>query len=379
MAERSPWLLRWGFLGAAAALVAGGVMLRQTAPEPEARSATGVQPLRVDTVTVSVEPLRVRVQRSGVLEARRRVELFSETDGRVLAVGADELDHVKKGTMLVRVDPTLAKISLERADAAVARSESELELARLNLERRQSLARLEVASAADLDAAENAERIAVARLREARAQLDEARDALAKKTLSAPFSGVLRSFPVEIGEYVRPGELVGELLDLSSVRVSVGVSDREIVAARAGSEAEIEAEARPGESFAGRILRVGAAADVDNMKFPVEVEVANPDARLLPGMVVRVGFDLGEAEPAMLLPRDTTLDDFGRRFVLRVESDGHDGWLARRRPVEVRELPFRPGYYQVVQGLAAGDEVVASELRQLRDGAPVVRRNAAAR
>ena len=111
--------------------------------------------------------------------------------------------------------------------------------------------------------------------------------------------------------------------------MTVGVSDRQVVAVRPGAEVEVDVEALPGEPFAGRVLRVGSATDSDTRKFPVEVEVENPDWRLLPGMV------------------------------------------ARRRRIQVRDVAFQPGVLQVDAGLEAGEMIATTGMRQLSDGASV--------
>jgi membrane fusion protein (multidrug efflux system) len=368
--EASARSLRWVFLGVAAALLLAAALLFGTAEEPALEAAPGARPVEVAALRVDAAPLRLRARLAGVLEARRDVALFAETRGRVLAIGAEKLDRVKTGQVLVRVDPTLARVALERAEATVERSESELELAQLNLQRRRSLVQRQVSSEADLDVAENAERIAASALREGRAMRDEARDQLAKKVIAAPFDGVLRSFPVEVGEYVREGQQLAELLDLATVRMTVGVSDRQIVSIRPGAEVEVEVEALPGERFAGSVLRAGSATDADTRKFPVEVEVQNPDRRLLPGMVARVTLDLGDERAVLLVPRDATLDEFGLRFVYVLERNGA-GSVARRRRVRVRDVAFQPGVLQIDEGLESGETIATTGMRQLSDGASV--------
>lgn len=368
--EASARSLRWVFLGVGAALLLAAALLFGTAEQPSREAVPGARPISVAAVRVDAAPLRVRVRLAGVLEARRDVALFAETRGKALAIGAEELDHVKAGQVLVRVDPTLARIALERAEAAVERSESQLELAQLNLERRRSLVKRQVSSEADLDVAENAERIAASALREGRAMRDEARDQLAKKVIKVPFDGVLRSFSVEVGEYVREGQQLAELLDLATVRMTVGVSDRQIVSIRPGAQVEVEIEALPGERFAGSVLRAGSATDADTRKFPVEVEVQNPDRRLLPGMVARVTLDLGDEREVLLVPRDATIDEFGLRFVYVLEPNGA-GNVARRRRIQVRNVAFQPGVLQVDEGLEPGETIATTGMRQLSDGASV--------
>jgi len=251
----------WLFVGAAALLVAATLLLFAAAPEPRRVAAAGEQATAapVRALALRPRPMQRETRSSGVVEPRRRVSLLSETRGRVLRVGAAELDSVAEGQLLLQVDPLLAEVAVERGRAAVARAESQLALARDARTRFQRLAERDVASAARLDQAVNDARVAEANLREARANLSEARSQLRKKKLRAPFAGVLQRFPVEAGEFLREGDLAAELLDLETVRIELGVSDREVVALKVGQPVRAELDAYPGEIFEAEVLRVGAA------------------------------------------------------------------------------------------------------------------------
>ena len=369
--------LRSVLIGLALALFAAGLLLFWTAPDPERVTPAGeAAALRaVKTQRVRAVPIRSRAEFAGVLEARRSVQLFAETHGAVTRLGAEALDRVEAGQLLLAVDPFQAEVAVERAVATLARSESELALARSNLERRRSLAQRSVASDADLEDAENGEKVAAAALRQSRAELERTRDDLRKKTIAAPFAGVLRSFRVEQGEYVREGQQLGELLDLETARVVIGLSDRQIVMVRSGQPVEVVVEAYPGESFAGSILRVGAASDPSSRKFPVEVELPNPEGRLLPGMIATVAFDLGGEQARTLIPREASVEEFGLRFVWVIEPEEQEGgaFVARRRRVGVRSLPFRPAEFEVLSGVAEGEEIALTGMGQLREGERVRR------
>jgi RND family efflux transporter MFP subunit len=372
--------LRSALIGLALALFAAGLLLFWTAPDPEQVAPAGeAAALRaVKTQRVRAVPIRSRAEFAGVLEARRSVQLFAETHGAVTRLGAEALDRVEAGQLLLAVDPFQAEVAVERAVATLARSESELALARSNLERRRSLAQRSVASDADLEDAENGEKVAAAALRQSRAELERTRDDLRKKTIAAPFAGVLRSFRVEQGEYVREGQQLGELLDLETARVVIGLSDRQIVMVRSGQPVEVAVEAYPGESFAGSILRVGAASDPSSRKFPVEVELPNPEGRLLPGMIATVAFDLGGEQARTLIPREASVEEFGLRFVWVIEQEELEeqqggALVARRRRVGVRAMPFRPAEFEVLSGVAEGEEIALTGTRQLREGERVKR------
>lgn len=360
------------FLGVAVLLVAASFALFASAPKPERVAAAGADataiPVRV--LEVGPRPISRSTRLSGVVEARRRVELFAETSGRVIEIGVEELDPVEEGQLLLLVDPLLAEVAVERGKAAVARSESQLSLAESERKRFDSLAGRDAASASRRDQAVSVQDVAAANLREAEANLTEARDQLAKKSIVAPFAGVLQSFPVEQGEVLRMGESVAELLDVTETRIELGVTDREVVALRAGAPADVVLEAYPGERFEGRILRIGAAADTVSRKFPVELALPNEERRILPGMVARVTLGLGEPIPLRAIPRDAALDQFGSRFVFVIARE-ESGLVARQRRVRVRDIPFHPEDVELVSGVEDGERIAVEGIRELRDGAAV--------
>ncbi|MGH0029078.1 MAG: efflux RND transporter periplasmic adaptor subunit [Myxococcota bacterium] len=372
-------LLR-GLLIATAVLVLAGIALRLTAPKPPpvAAAGEGASAIEVRTLAVAFTPRRDRAVLSGVLEAKRRVRLSAETNGRVLEVGAEELDPVEAEQVLVRIDPLRARVAVERAAAAVTRAESELSLARTSLERQQSLKERDVTSESAFDDASNRRRVAQASIRDARAQLEHARDELARKTIRAPFAGVLASFEVEPGEYVREGQELGELLDLSTARTTLGLSDRQVVGVVPGARVPVRVEALPNEVFDGRVLRVGVAAERDSRKFPVEVEIRNDARRLLPGMIARVELDLGTDQDRIVVPREALIEEFDLRFVYVVERDEDGALRARQRRVSTRDLPFDPGHVEVIDGLESGERVAVGGVQSLRNGALVRGRDLAA-
>lgn len=377
MSERSGrhWPLRWVFSSVAAFFVLAGLLLHMTAPEAEQLDAVGasnvLRKIRVAVLKPSSADATVEI--AGVLVPRRIVLLLAETSGPVTAIGAEDLDVAESGQVLVEIDPLLAEVAVERASAGVTRAQSEFELAKTNHARRSSLADSGVSSASALDDASNAERIAGANLRVAVAELKRARDDLANKTIKAPFAGSLRHFGAEIGEFLQVGDQLGELLDSSAARVTIGLTDRQVVVVRPGQPATVFVDALRGETFEGQILRVGRASDASTKKFPVQVEIPNPDGRLLPGMIATVRVDLGSAADRLLIPRDVTINEFGLHSVFVVEAgpDG-DGFVARRRRVEVRPVPFQPVSLEVLSGVAAGERIALSAVRQLRDGEDVV-------
>lgn len=376
-------------LGAAGVLVAAAVWLFRSAPAAEAAREVerrqgevasagedAVRPppaLTVDGLTLRPTEAARIVDVAGELRAVREVVVGAEIEGRVVEVVAVEHLPVAEGEVLVRLDPELPQAAVARARAALRSAEARRELADTELERRRELSERGVASTAELDRTASEARTAAASVEEARAALLDAETRLAKTRIRAPFAGVVSRLDLEPGAYVRPGEGVADLVDLSELEIEVGVSDQDILALRDGAPARVAVEAVHGRWFEGRVVRPGRTADPVTRRYPVPVRLANPDRLLLPGMIATVRFELGEARPVLQVPRRALLREFDLEYVFRLEpaaggEAADDVAVARRQRVRTRAVPFRPELLEVEEGLAAGARVAVSGVRELRDG-----------
>lgn len=375
-------------LGIAGAALAGAAVLFETSPGAVARreqaaalesapavgaaSALAAKEARtaIDVVVAVRSQEEVAAELSAVLAPIRSVVLAAEVSGLVVAVAAEEHERVEAGDVLVRLERSLLSAGVERSEAQLLRAKAAHELATIELSRRRDLARRDVASAAELDRAQNQERAAYAELLDARAALDDARTRLSKTLIAAPFGGVVNSLDLEPGAYVRAGEEIVELIDLDEIEVEFGVSDREVVALRRGDPIRLRIDAFAGEWFDGIIAQIGRAADPQTQKYPVEARVPNPEARLLPGMLGKVRFAVGSRAPAIRIPRRALQSEFELDYVFVVEGSGETATVMRRR-VAVRPIPFRPDMVEVLEGLSEGERIAVSGVRGLHDGRAV--------
>lgn len=326
--------------------------------------------LRVDAYAVRLRPAHTTTELAAVLAPIRSVQLAAEVDGRVVEVAVEEHETVDAGETLIRLERTLLGASVERARGSLLRAEASHRLAQLELARQRDLAARQVASTADLDRAESQERTSFATLLEARAALTDARTRLAKTDVQAPFAGEVTDLDLEPGAYLRVGQPVARILDLSSIEVEVGVTDREVVALRVGDAAGLRVDVFADEEFEGTIAHIGRAADERTQKYPVQIRVPNPQGRLLAGMLGRVRFDLEAGEPTIRIPRRATQTEFGLDYVFVLEG-GRVRGTAHRRRVATRPVPFRPDLLEVISGLREGERIAVSGVRELRDGLEV--------
>ena len=326
--------------------------------------------LTVEAATIGPSDTRTVVEVAGVLEPVRSVVIGAEVAGRVVSIEVEEHVPVAEGDTLVRLDQALPRAAVERARGALLRAEATHELARSELKRRRDLAGQGVASLAELDRAESEERSGGAQVVEARAALLDAETRLEKTRIIAPFSGIVSALDLEPGAYLRPGDRVAELSDLSEIEVEVGVSGQEILALTDGDPVRLSVDAMRGRWFEGHVVRPGRTADPQTRRFPVPVRVPNPDGVLLPGMLGTVRFELGESRPSLRIPSRAVQSEFELEYVYILEPAAGENAVAvaRRQRVRTRSLPFRPEQLEVTDGLVGGESIAVSGLRELRDG-----------
>jgi RND family efflux transporter MFP subunit len=354
---------------------------REAARDPRAGAIdaqTSIPAQSVDSLVVRDSESRTVIDVSGVLEPVRRVVIGAEVSGRVIAIEAREHTGVQEGDLLLRLDPALPQAAVERARAALLRAEASRRLAASEVERQRQLSRQGVASTAELDRAESEDRSADAQVAEARAALLDAETRLAKSAIRAPFTGVVSSLDLEPGAYLNPGEPVAEMADLSEVEIEVGLSDREIGSIHDGDRVRVSVEALSGRGFDGRVVHPARTADALTRKFAVAVRVPNPDGLLLPGMLGRVRFELGDSEPVVWVPRRSVFREFDLDYVYVLEplaADEGPGHRVVRRRVETRAVPFRPESLEITLGLEAGTRIATSGTTELREGSVVALRS----
>jgi RND family efflux transporter MFP subunit len=364
-------------ISGAVLLVATGPSLEQTPPEP-------TLPL-VRVVAVERQSLRHRVRTHGTVAPRTESDLVPEVSGRVTWVSPALVSggFFEEGAALLRIDPGDYRVALERARSQLARGESELHRARKELERQQTLAARKVASASRLDDAVNAEHVAAATLREARAALDQAERNLERTELTAPFEGRVRQESVDPGQFVSRGMAVARVYAVDWAEVRLPVPDDELAyldlplvyrgdaAETPGPEVSLRARfAGAVHHWTGRVVRTEGEIDPQTRMVHVVARIEDPYARsagddrppLAVGLFVEAEIEGQRVEGVVVLPREAMRDE---THVLVVDAEDR----LHSRSVEV----LRRGRDQVVigSGLAAGERVCVSPIESVVEGMPV--------
>jgi RND family efflux transporter MFP subunit len=378
----SPGHMKWVALGAAGCLIAASIWLNTTSPdsvasEPvpgtESNDASPRAVLTVDAYTVRSSDTRNIVDVAGVLSARRMVDIAAEIEGRVERVAAQDHTHVEAGALLVELDSALLQAAVKRAQAAVLRAKAGDRLAQAELRRQRDLSTRGASSGSAFDRAESEASSSAAQVAEAQAALSEARTRLAKTRIEAPFAGMVSAFGVDPGAYLRPGDPIAQLADLSEIEIEVGVGEQEILSLRDSDSVRVAIDAIAGQWFDGRIDRTGRLPDPKTRKYPVPVRIPNPEERLLPGMLGTVRFELGDERSAIRIPVRAVVREFDLEhvFVLRAGDGRKDEATVERRRIVSRRIAFRPDLVEVASGLEAGERIAISGTRELANGLQV--------
>lgn len=338
---------------------AGGIACTGTAP-----AATEAPAPPVHAATVEPEAITPISTATAEILANRQSNMRSETAGRVVEVLVEAGDRAKEGQVLLRLDVGRPASAAQAANAAVAQSQARLAQAEREQARTKKLVQTGGLPEQRLDDAEDAVRLASAARDAARAEARLARRGLTDAVVRAPFGGTIVERAVELGEYLAPGSPLLTLADTSLLKARVLLDPREAIDVSVGSKALISVYARPGEVFAGKVVRVGEVIDPRTRRLPVEIEIDDHDGRLRPGLVARFAVETGEPKIVIRVPLDGVFERFGSQHVYVIE----DG-IAQRRTVVLGLVGA--GFAQITEGIEPGDIVVIKGVNRVVDGSKV--------
>jgi membrane fusion protein (multidrug efflux system) len=307
-------------------------------------------PTPVEVVALKSAVVKEELLAVGSLRSNESVILRPEVSGRIAAIGFKDGQVVRKGQLLVALDATLN-------EAEVAQAKAEFDLALSNLKRSEDLAsRKFISSSAQETAASNAQ-VAEAKLRLAQARLSKMR-------IVAPFDGAVGIRNVSLGDYVKDGTDLVNVEDVRVLKVDFRLPERNFTQIHVGQTVEVVADALPGERWQGQIEAINPKVDANGRSLEIRARLDNTSGKLRPGMFVRVRIIVGERQNALLVPEESIVPQGEEFYVFKVVDN-----VARRVPVKIGVR--RDAMVEIVQGLAAGDQVVTAGMRLSRDGQPV--------
>ena len=375
-------------IGAAvvAAIVAIHWLRTASGPASESASRRGAAAVAVETAPVGHGEILDLRSFTGSLIPAARFEVAAKTGGLLEVLAVDIGDTVHQGDVIARLDDAefvqeveQARAELRVAQASLQESRSSLESKRRAAERMRSLHRQKIAAEAELDAAEaeagaQAARVqlAEAQVLQREAQLKGAEVRLSYTTVRALWQGggatrVVGERFVDEGTTISANTPIVSVLDIASLIAVLFVTERDLVRIGIGQRVQIAADPYPGETFEGRIVRIAPLLRETSRQARVEVELANPEGRLRPGMFVHAQVTLGAASDATLLPQTALVERNGKTGVFSVDREAKQA-----RFVPVRVGIAQGGQVQILEPRDLTGDVVTLGQHLLNDGTALV-------
>jgi RND family efflux transporter MFP subunit len=353
-------------------MVAGAFALVRRVTERGAL-AKETERLAIPTVGVikpATEPASDELVLPAQLQAYVESAIYSRTNGYLLRWNKDIGSKVKKGELLAEIDTPEVDQELSQAKAAQQQTEAQLQLAKSTAERWANLRKTDSVSQQEADQQASAYSQATANTAAAEANVRRLQQLESFKHVYSPISGVITRRNTDVGALITAGSsgTGKELFDVAQVdplRVFVSVPQTNAPSIRAGLPAHIELREYPGQKFSGKVVRTADSIDPATRTLLTEIDVPNPDGRLLPGSYAEVHFAVPVQITRLSIPVNAVLF---RPEGPRVAVVGSD------HKVHLKAISIGRDYgtkVEILGGLDPNDQIVVNPADSLEDGQQV--------
>ena len=329
-----------------------------------ARGSYQPPPEAVTTVIAKQEQWQGSLGAIGSVAAVNGVMVSADLPGVVQKISFGSGDRVEAGALLVQLDT-------RQEQAQLAAAEAKLELAHLNLDRIRGLREQGINSQTEFDTADAEQKQAEGVVGEIRATID-------RKTIRAPFTGILGIRQVNLGQYLKSGDPIVQLQSHDPIYVNIDVPQQELARVRVGGAVSVTAEGPPLIEVTGRITAIDSVVDESTRNVRVQATFENRQGRLRPGMFVSARALLEARDPVIALPASAiSYAPYGDSVFVVEDVKGPNGQSYRGvRQQFVKIGSARGDQVAVLSGISAGAEIVTSGVFKLRNGAAVAVNNA---
>jgi membrane fusion protein (multidrug efflux system) len=316
-------------------------------------------PTAVTTVVAQRETWPSTLSVIGTAAAIEGVTVSADLPGTIDKIHFESGQWVHEGDILVELDT-------RQEQAQLASLEAQRDLARINYGRAQELVKAGVISRSEYDNATTQQKAT-------EAQVGDIRAAIARKTIHAPFSGLLGIRQVSLGQYLAAGQAIVSLQSQSPIYVNFGVPQQETPKLVPGHVLRVTNGNLPGMAFTGRITALDSVISEQTRNIQVQATVTNKENKLRPGMFVQVELPLGQPRQVVPLPASAiNYAPYGDSvFVVVQMKDAKGNSYRGVRQQVVKVEGSRGDQVAIISGINPGDEIVSSGVFRLRNGAPV--------
>jgi membrane fusion protein (multidrug efflux system) len=313
----------------------------------------------VTTVVAKRETWPSTLSVIGTAAAIEGVTVSADLPGTIDKIHFESGQWVHEGDILVELD-----IRQERAQ--LANLEAQRDLAVINYGRARELDKAGVISHSEYDNA-------TAQQKATEALVGDTKAAIARKTIRAPFTGLLGIRQVSLGQYLAAGQAIVSLQSVDPIYVNFGVPQQQIAQMIAGRVVRVTNGELPGMAFTGTISALDSVINEQTRNIQVQATLANKGNKLRPGMFVQVEMPVGQPREVVPLPASAiNYAPYGDSvFVVAEMKDAKGNTYRGVRQQVVKIEGSRGDQVAIISGINPGDEIVSSGVFRLRNGAPV--------
>ena len=378
------WLYALLFL-----LILGSAALYVFFQRGQAQTAlvSATQQMSVSTVLV-VHPERgatdVHLILPGTVQAEMESSVYAQVSGYIKRWLVDIGAPVKEGQLLAEIETPVTDQQLSQAQASMAQAQANLNLALTTAARYNDLLKTNAVSKEDVDTQNAGVAVQQANLAAAQANVRALEQTEAFKKVIAPFDGVITARKIDVGDLVTasgtgtasqgnapsqngtPTQELFRIAQTKTLRIYVNIPENYSDEIVPGISAALDLASSPGQKVMGKLVRTSQSIDPSSLTLLAEVDVPNPDGKLLPGGYAQVHFDITTDHPPLVIP--------GNSLIFRAQGTqvgivDPDTGTVRLQDIKIgRDFGTK---LEVLDGLKEGDSVILNPSDSLTNGAKV--------
>jgi len=320
----------------------------------------------VNVRVLSAEKKQVRpyIETTGTLKADEEVIVSSEVDGIVKKIKVEEGSAVASETLLVEINQIDYVLDERRADAALKQAQASLANAKSEYQRKDSLYKEELVTKQQFDDISTRVALAEADVSRANATLETSREKLSRTKIYSPLRGMVKEKKVSVGDYVRNGSPLLQLIKIDPLKLNFTISEKDIAGLKTGQEVIFTIDSFAGKNFKGKVNLLYPNVEERTRTLQAEAMVPNANHLLKPGLFVRATIYTGAPRDAVVAPLTALMYDNSIISLFVVEGN-----IAHARIVKTG------GKYgevvEIIEGLKEKEQVVVVGQNNLSEGVKV--------
>ena len=308
---------------------------------------------------------------SGTARTEKIINLSFRSSGILTELNIKLGQQVKKGEMLARLDNVTARLNYESALASQSSAESQMNTAKLALDRIRVLYAKGSASLTDFESAKNSYKTAEQGYESAKRSVAIQQEQIRFGYLYAPEDGVITSISAEVDETISAGQPIAVMNAGTEMQIALGFPESIINEISPGMPVTVRLPAHSEREFKGKITELSPAVDNNTATYPARIQVEDPESLIKSGMAANVTLTMGsdpQSATVLTVPPEAVGEDSQGRFVFVIDETPETP-VVRRTPVELGPLDSRG--FAVLSGLERGQKVATAGLQTLLDGQEV--------